>query len=228
VNKFRGQYMDMVHPSSDVQLSDKPNHADQLAKSSPPDPTPPEPEKEEIPPDTVDDREAYESPFLPNVAVEKRPLGGGSPADNTRQLFGIDEEAHDTFDINNLVDLSRPELPADDSGKGELEPALPPGDEPGLESEPEPAEPEPEPEPLPAPEEPESTPEPEPEKPEPIPKTPETVDNQPQAPFAHAAEPAAKPGSKKPHLWALPIFFVLLAIIGAAIGALIYLSGWFE
>lgn len=212
MSAFRGQYMDMVHPSSDVKVADKPNLAGQQSIKTLSPFTP----REETLIDAVEKTDTYESPFLSNVEVEKRPLGG-LPVDNTN-------DARDTFDINEFVDLSKPELPADDSGRGELEPELPVGEEIVIEEpenevsptfsdeiEPEPAlEPEPE---LKSELETELESEPESEK--------------PIAPFAHAAEPITKPKTKKSSsIWIWIVLFILIAIVGAAAGALIYLMGW--
>jgi len=90
--RFRGQFMDMVHPSSDVKVAEKPNFAQRsnnpFGSSNSDDPIA-QPETEPMEPDNpeppiqgpVDDNSdesidnSYESPFLPDAKVEKRPLG---------------------------------------------------------------------------------------------------------------------------------------------------------
>ncbi|MDR1970264.1 MAG: vitamin K epoxide reductase family protein [Candidatus Nomurabacteria bacterium] len=230
MSKFRGQYMDMVHPSSDVKVADKPNFASERPVKAPSPMISSEPDEEVLVDDeiieTIEtpevDDDTYQSPFLPDVEVEKRPLGG-SPAENTKQFFGIYDE-NSPFDINEHIDLSKPELPADDGGKGELEPELPSGEE-----EVEVA----------------SEPEPDPEiskevfKPfEPatraavvntmIPpqyKTSETTKlDKPNSPFEHASDAASpNPARKSISIWVWIILFIGIAAIGAVAGWLIYL-----
>ncbi|MCL2174143.1 hypothetical protein FWH58_02530 [Candidatus Saccharibacteria bacterium] len=108
MNKTSGQYMDLIDPSSDVKVVDKENRVNQKPSETPaPEPnekvlvdvdalqdsTSLEPPKIPETPETpeIDDDDAYESPFLRDIEVEKRPLG--SSADNTRQLFGISSDA---------------------------------------------------------------------------------------------------------------------------------------
>jgi hypothetical protein len=228
MTKFRGQYMDMVHPSSDVHVADKLNHAYERPVKEQEPPVSPQPE-EEIATDVLDEiivedeaaeapeTEAYESPFLPNVEVEKRPLGGDSSAEDAdKQPSGIDNDAHDIFDIDDFIDLSQPELPADDGGKGELEPELPSGDETEM-----------------AIAEPESKPEPARTTVVNTMITPQykvtevTQPSEPSSPFAHASVESTTAVPKRLFpIWGWILVFILLAIVGAAVGALIYLSGW--
>jgi hypothetical protein len=196
---FRGQYMDMVHPSSDVHVTDKPNHAGNQPIKEPAPTAPPAPEEEIVAdiPDKImtetettgnPETETYESPFLPNIEVEKRPLGVKNDENDIREAF----------DINKFIDLSQPKLPADDSGQGELEPELPAGGEiyastalTGAMT------------------------------------APESKTSEPASPFAHASNGNVATPAKKPFpIWGWLLVFVLLAAAGAATGALIYLSGW--
>ncbi|MCL2280924.1 hypothetical protein FWC31_03510 [Candidatus Saccharibacteria bacterium] len=232
MSNFRGQYMDMVDSSSDVTISNKLNRAnvktspaailpkseqeistnDEITKTAP------EIDNIDINADATDD---YGSPFLSGVEVEKRPLGG-SPIENTRQFFGINDDAddkNDSFDINKLVDLSDPALPADDGGEGELQPALPSGDEEADETA------------IVA--EPELNPEPTPVSRAAIVNTMLTpqykavkTTNLPESssPFAHASDVANIASAKKARsVWPLILLFVMMALAGVAAGALIYL-----
>jgi len=223
MSKFRGQYMDMVHPSSDVHVVDKPNHAGEqpVKMSLPTVSVSSEPEKETL--FDAPEIDTYESPFLPDVEVEKRPLGGS-----------IDNDAHDVFDINEFIDLSQIELPADDGGEGELEPALSPGEENGekiviaeseLDSE--------------SSEKVDSAPRNNVAKSHqpatrnavintmipPQYKEPETKQiPQSRSPFSHAGEAIEHAPTRKPMpVWVWMLLFVLIAIAGAAAGAAIYL-----
>jgi hypothetical protein len=230
MNQFRGQYMDMVHPSSDVKVTNKPNNAGRKpvvetppAVSSSPEP---EPEKQDF--FNVPDEDAYESPFLPNIDVEKRPLGGSPtdeptpPPENAAPPLNNQNSPEEAFDINKYFDLSQPELPADDGGKGELEPELPSNSETET-NEVETSEIEID----------------EIETASPVinnmimpqyEAAPTLEPTKPDSPFAHVSSTASVQPvkTKKASLvWAWIALFILLAIVGVAAGALIYLSGWF-
>lgn len=142
---FRGHFMDVIHPSSDVNISDKTNYAPEKPLIKPPLPpanndlrSSPRPSKDfaddlsstfepigtkpslegyeghdltsSVHYEDSDATEDFKSPFLPNVKVDKRPLG--SSASDSQNIPGW------------LKDFSQIELPADDSAKGELEPEL--------------------------------------------------------------------------------------------------------
>jgi len=241
MNKFRGQYMDMVHSSSDVHVANKPNHAGERPVKEPrpvvndgkssdlPEwmgfsgklvkkPSEPEMAKEvdekvlEAPELSLEENDAYETPFLPNVEVEKRPLGG-SPAENTRYLFGIDKDAG----TEGSTGSDQLKLPADDSGKGELEPELPSGEE----NETPPAQPETDSEPK-------SEPEPEPKRNAII--EPDSLiepTEEPVTPFSHAIDDA-KITSPKKHLpvWGWILIFALIIAVGVGAGVLVFMMGW--
>jgi len=190
---FRGQFMDMVHPSSDVTNARKDNHAAEFSRKISEakaddkaneesremtvasensdnnlDDKPREAAEVFAPNDEIretdnvdeDDKasdreqpEAYHSPFLPDarakVADQKRNLGGTPTpvADWIREFTETQplNTPHDGADYFNQAPeffaqqkLKQPdknehretelELPADDSGKGELEPELPEND----------------------------------------------------------------------------------------------------
>ena len=155
VRPFRGRFMDVVHPSSDVKIVDKANHASEkqvqqsvaihpndtspedFAKETsgafepieftqyietPVDNTETEPADETAQEEPLEDvqlddpeNEPLKSPFLTGVKVDKRPLGSTEEPETTMPDWlqrGLGE-------LNNL------ELPADDGGSGELELALP-------------------------------------------------------------------------------------------------------
>jgi hypothetical protein len=217
MSDFRGQYMDMVHPSSDVGVTDKPNNADKQPIKEPLSTVSSELEQppiEDQVSETIDTSETdiYESPFLPDVEVEKRPLGG-SPAENTKQLFGITDETLNSFDINSFIDLDQPELPADDGGKGELVPELPSGEENQETTTEDQLIESPRPEPHPAVADAIA---------EPQNNTPLTIE--PSSPFAHASDVAHKTPTRKPMpIWLWALIFVLIAAAGVAAGAVIYL-----
>jgi len=241
MSDFRGQYMDMIHPSSDVKVTDKPNLINQPPIKAPSPIAPTKPVETAPSPETVKETDTYESPFLSNIEIEKRPLGDSA---TKNKFFNINSDAHDTFDVNEFINLDKPELPADDSGKGELEPELPSGEaveevpvepEPELiESEPtesEIAEPEPTPEEEPEPtfeEESEVVAVAEPTEPTEIIKIPEPIESvgptAPESPFAHASEIASPtPTRKSKSIWMWILIFILITIAGGAIGAIIYL-----
>lgn len=77
VRRSSGRFMDVVHPSSDMRSG---TPASQVAPRQSPAPVAPKPVVEESAPDPFDALEDWqkplESPFLPDMKVEKRPLGG--------------------------------------------------------------------------------------------------------------------------------------------------------
>lgn len=79
VRRSSGRFMDVVHPSSDMRSG---SAAPQATRRQPVVVQPPAPAVEEPTPDPIDTLEDWqkplESPFLPDMKVEKRPLGGGS------------------------------------------------------------------------------------------------------------------------------------------------------
>ena len=248
VRPFRGRFMDMVHPSSDVQVSDKANYAsdrqtnvaaesaeesdsifEPVAFTESTDST--EPKAVDTNPTAESDQteetsEPLNSPFLPVVKVDKRPLGAAEPDTLPEWLQrGLDE-------------LSELELPADDGGKGTMEPELP------AEVPAEPA----------AVNEPELESEPESEMAQSRvvevsnsqsldtraalentmiqPQYKPSSDNniaRPSSPYAYASHDGATVNAKpKKHIpaWAWIVIYLLLILVGAAVGALVYLSGW--
>lgn len=80
VRRSSGRFMDVVHPSSDMRSGAS---APQTARRQPVVVQPPAPVVEESTPDPIDTYEDWqkplESPFLPDMKVEKRPLGGETP-----------------------------------------------------------------------------------------------------------------------------------------------------
>lgn len=238
---FRGRFMDMVHPSSDVKVADKANFApdrqsDKSEKSESTtetnnifepvafsDPTKSEP-SESTSDDTELDQakdEPLKSPFLPGIKVDKRPLSNAETMSSTMPDW-LQRE---------LNDLSEPELPADDGGSGDLELELPAKVSSKTESE-----------------------ENKPELANPVvvelspsrsidtraalentmiqpqykANTSNDIDH-PSSPYAYASqdETTTTPKDKK-HIpvWTWIIIYILLILVGGAVGALIYLSGW--
>ncbi len=248
VRPFRGRFMDMVHPSSDVKVAAKANYAsnrqsdnqaesaeesdsifEPVAFAEPAETEPIDVKPKEAAPDQPEDThdtdasdesdrtdgEPLKSPFLPGVKVDKRPLGAAEPDVLPDWLQrGLDE-------------LSEPELSAgDDAEELELPAEVP--SEPIIESEPEPP------------------------KSRVVelstnqsldaraalentmiqPQYKTSADNEiarPSSPYAYAThdDVAVKAKTRK-HVpvWTWVIIYVLLILAGAAIGALIYLSGW--
>ncbi len=155
MRRFRGQFMDMVHPSSDVKNTEKHNLArrsnnpfappssDQA--TAPPDAEKPgeptessnstssvsKPVDEEVEKPAEVEEDAYKSPFLPDAKVEKRPLGISS-SDANVDLLSIEES-----DVDLLPSGEKPDqesLPSGETGDEllvageEVEALLPVGD----------------------------------------------------------------------------------------------------
>jgi|GEM_PF-3370841 len=266
MSKFRGQYMDIVHPSSNVRILDKQNYVNEQSSEKEPiesteNLSEPESDKNDIssqeaivePENTsnelefidIDDEpktDTYNTPFLPDVGVKKRPLGGLLPAESPEQSFDNIDKDKNSFDINELIDLRQLELPADDGGRGELELSLPAGD---------------------SAEDANTTQKSISEEPKEKAKISNKIDyplrtnvseppkfdtrialantmtasqyeasgiaqpTEMSSPFAHASDAAGQNSAKKSlPVWSWILIFVLIAIAGMAAGALIYLSGW--
>lgn len=257
---FRGRFMDMVHPSSDVKVADKANFASnrQSDKSEESEPTEKannifepvafsnstKPEiydtEETEPKDAVsnqpellesasDDKELdqakdepLKSPFLPGIKVDKRPLGNAETTMSSVMPDWLQRE---------LDDLSEPELPADDGGSGNMELELPAKVSSKTESE---------------------EPKLEPVSPVVVELSPSrSIDtraalentmiqpqykantsnglDRPSSPYAYASQDDNTTTAKvKKHIpvWTWIIIYILLILVGGAVGALIYLSGW--
>lgn len=238
---FRGRFMDIVHPSSDVQITDKLNHASDYSPPFAPQQNeqikkePASPLKKDFAddissvfepmntPESAPINDEFKSPFLPDTKVEKRPLG--APANDTKKLPEWLKEFHQL------------ELPADDGAKGELESQL-------LAENPPPTEPEnsqPENMAENVPDEPLKI---ESKKPNEDPldmraalentmihpqyKVSENAQMMhPNSPYANSAVGTNGSREKKSiPAWLWILIMALLMVAGSAAGALIYFSGW--
>ncbi len=222
---FRGRFMDMVHPSSDVKIIGKANsvatpsiEATSVVSDAPVADQTTSEFADNVIGEITD--ESLQSPFLPGIKVDKRPLGSAEE---------VEAKLPDWLQ-RGLDELSEPSLPADDGGGGETEPASPASiprdnvpEEPALIV-------------------PSSAVESLPEKPRDMrgalantmiqpqyqADTAAQIDR-PSSPYAYAShDNLALPAKVKKHIpvWTWIIIYILLILAGGAVGALVYLSGW--
>lgn len=106
--KRRGQFMDVMHPSSDMKVAAKPIRRNTTVLSpstdisatttSDPDPSPPLISEEvQTPAFTT---EPLSSPFLPDAKPPKRPLGGVVTAEDTTETPAVTDTKHSPIDLD--------------------------------------------------------------------------------------------------------------------------------
>ncbi|MCL2037569.1 hypothetical protein FWG95_01000 [Candidatus Saccharibacteria bacterium] len=270
--RFRGQFMDMVHPSSDVKVAAKPNLAQhsnnpfglskseepaaQPAPEKPVEPTEPDnlepstPESINEEPDKPADN-AYESPFLPDAKVEKRPLGNPDFDSNVGLLSDEPDQellSSGEKDDELLTAGEEPEAFLSAGGENSNPEAAPTDSQPDDQVNPKPT-------PIDSDNaEVETTEKQEDQKVDHLPRqnaedapvgdvrtsiantmimpqykaTNTAAPAEAQSPFAAAAEPMKRTKTKHFPIWAWILVFILLAVAGAALGAWLYTSGWLE
>lgn len=106
--KRRGQFMDMIHPSSDMKSAPRPVRREGIGIAPAP-VAAPVPEVSAPTAEVIDDTAPapLTSPFLPGARPEKRPLGGPAPVDVPAVENAADTTVEDQVPATAAVDVSQ-------------------------------------------------------------------------------------------------------------------------